>query len=69
MRGLPGRRSLKDRIHGIKMLILDVDGVMTDGGIILGPGSMELKRFDARDGMGIALARAAGSSALISRWT
>src|SRR4030042_2562046 len=51
---------LDERIQRIKMLILDVDGVMTDGGIILGPGSMELKRFDARDGMGIALARAAG---------
>jgi 3-deoxy-D-manno-octulosonate 8-phosphate phosphatase (KDO 8-P phosphatase) len=51
---------LNDRIRRIKMLILDVDGVMTDGGIILGTGSMELKRFDARDGMGIALAKAAG---------
>jgi 3-deoxy-D-manno-octulosonate 8-phosphate phosphatase (KDO 8-P phosphatase) len=42
------------------MLILDVDGVMTDGGIILGPGSMELKRFHVKDGMGIKLAKAAG---------
>jgi YrbI family 3-deoxy-D-manno-octulosonate 8-phosphate phosphatase len=42
------------------MLLLDVDGVMTDGGIILGPGSMELKRFHVRDGMGITLAKASG---------
>ncbi len=51
---------IEQRIQTIKMLILDVDGVMTDGGIILGPGSMELKRFHVRDGMGIAMAKAAG---------
>ncbi len=49
-----------ERIQTIKMLIIDVDGVMTDGGIILGPGSIELKRFHVRDGMGITLAKAAG---------
>lgn len=49
-----------ERIQRIKMLIIDVDGVMTDGGIILDPGSMELKRFHVRDGMGVTLAKAAG---------
>jgi len=44
----------------IRMLLLDVDGVMTDGGILLGSHSIELKKFDAHDGMGIALAKAAG---------
>ena len=28
---------IRDRIKRIKMLLLDVDGVMTDGGVILGP--------------------------------
>jgi 3-deoxy-D-manno-octulosonate 8-phosphate phosphatase (KDO 8-P phosphatase) len=51
---------LKKRMKRIKMLLMDVDGVMTDGGIVLGPGSMEIKRFDVQDGMGITLARAAG---------
>jgi 3-deoxy-D-manno-octulosonate 8-phosphate phosphatase (KDO 8-P phosphatase) len=51
---------IEERIQRIKMLIIDVDGVMTDGGIILGPGSMELKRFHVRDGMGVTLAKAAG---------
>ena len=51
---------LTARIRRIKMLLLDVDGVMTDGGIILGPGEVELKRFHVHDGMGITLARAAG---------
>lgn len=42
------------------MLILDVDGVMTDGGIILIGDDMEAKRFDVHDGMGINLAIDAG---------
>ncbi len=48
------------RAKRIKMLLLDVDGVMTDGGVILGPGKMELKKFNIHDGMGVTLARAAG---------
>jgi len=46
-------------VSKIKMIILDVDGTLTDGGIILGP-DIELKRFDVQDGMGIALARSVG---------
>jgi 3-deoxy-D-manno-octulosonate 8-phosphate phosphatase (KDO 8-P phosphatase) len=42
------------------MLLLDVDGVLTDGGIILIGKDGEAKRFDVQDGMGITLARAAG---------
>lgn len=42
------------------MLLLDVDGVLTDGGIILIDGHGESKRFDVQDGMGVNLARAAG---------
>ena len=42
------------------MLLLDVDGVMTDGGIILIGQEGEAKRFDVQDGMGINLAKAAG---------
>lgn len=44
----------------IKMLLLDVDGVMTDGGILLGSDSIEIKKFHVHDGMGIALAKASG---------
>jgi 3-deoxy-D-manno-octulosonate 8-phosphate phosphatase (KDO 8-P phosphatase) len=53
-------RDLSKRIKRIKMLLMDVDGVMTDGGVILGPGGLELKRFGAQDGVGIALAKIAG---------
>ena len=51
---------IRDRIKRIKMLLLDVDGVMTDGGVILGPGRIELKKFNTYDGLGITLAKAAG---------
>jgi len=51
---------IKRKISLIKLILLDVDGVMTDGGIILGPGDIELKRFHVQDGMGITLAKAAG---------
>lgn len=39
---------------------MDVDGTLTDGGIIFIGGDAEAKRFDVQDGMGITLARAAG---------
>lgn len=53
-------KGIAKRIRQIQMLLLDVDGVMTDGGVILGPGGLELKRFGAQDGVGIALAKLAG---------
>ncbi len=48
-----------------KLLILDVDGVMTDGGIYYGPDGIKLKRFSVRDGMGVARLQAAGISCAI----
>jgi 3-deoxy-D-manno-octulosonate 8-phosphate phosphatase (KDO 8-P phosphatase) len=44
----------------IKWIIMDVDGVMTDGGIIFSSDKSESKRFHVRDGHGITLARKAG---------
>ncbi len=37
----------------IKLLVLDVDGTLTDGGIYLMPDGTELKRFNTKDGLGI----------------
>lgn len=45
----------------IKLLILDVDGVMTDGGMIYADTDLELKRFNTRDGVGIKRALEAGA--------
>lgn len=44
----------------IRLLIVDVDGVMTDGGIILDDKGNELKRFHVRDGHGIKMLIRAG---------
>ncbi|MDR7239966.1 KdsC family phosphatase [Neobacillus drentensis] len=41
----------------IKLIILDVDGVLTDGKITVGTDGMEIKSFHVKDGMGISLAK------------
>ncbi|ADH86020.1 KdsC family phosphatase [Desulfurivibrio alkaliphilus] len=45
---------------GIKLLLLDVDGVLTDSTIVYGPEGYEMKSFSTRDGLGIRLLREAG---------
>ena len=42
------------------MLLLDVDGVLTDGSLVYGSQHEELKTFNVRDGLGIRLALEAG---------
>ncbi len=44
----------------IRLLVLDVDGVLTDGTLLLGAGDEECKSFHTRDGAGLALWRDAG---------
>lgn len=44
----------------IKLLLLDVDGVMTDGRIIYDNNGVETKAFDVKDGHGIKLVQRAG---------
>lgn len=60
MPGQPDSQEIRELAVNLRMLILDVDGVLTDGGIILIGPDLEAKRFDVQDGMGIRLARAAG---------
>ena len=43
----------------IRLLVLDVDGTMTDGGVYYDSAGNELKKFAIKDGAGIVLARAA----------
>ncbi|MDP2167389.1 MAG: HAD-IIIA family hydrolase [Thermodesulfovibrionales bacterium] len=54
------KKQLEIIARNIKLLILDVDGVMTDGGIILDNEGNELKTFHVRDGHGIKLLMNAG---------
>ncbi len=49
----------------LRALVLDVDGVLTDGGIVLDAGGGESKRFHARDGIGVKLALTAGWRVLL----
>jgi 3-deoxy-D-manno-octulosonate 8-phosphate phosphatase (KDO 8-P phosphatase) len=51
---------MDNQIRNIKMLILDVDGVMTDGGIYFTDQGDELKRFSSLDGHGITMLRKVG---------
>ena len=44
----------------IKMLILDVDGTMTDAGIYITDDGRQFKKYNARDGIGVRMAMRAG---------
>ena len=48
------------RLRQIKLLVLDVDGVLTDGGLWFDASGQLTKRFDVRDGLGIRLLQQAG---------
>ncbi len=68
---------MRERAKKVKMLILDIDGVMTDGRIIYDTRGNELKCFNVLDGMGlvllgqakikVALITAKGSKAVLRR--
>ena len=47
-------------MHEIKAIAMDVDGVLTDGGVWWGPNGEEWKRFHFADIMGLSLARKSG---------
>jgi YrbI family 3-deoxy-D-manno-octulosonate 8-phosphate phosphatase len=49
----------------IRLLVLDVDGVLTDGGLFYGADGEQLKRFNVRDGLGIKLLQQAGVTVAI----
>ena len=56
---------LRAKAERIAVLVLDVDGVLTDGGIWYTDRGDELKRFHARDGLGLNLWRRAGGRAAV----
>jgi 3-deoxy-D-manno-octulosonate 8-phosphate phosphatase (KDO 8-P phosphatase) len=51
---------LDQRCRTIQLILSDVDGVLTDGGIVFDNQGIETKRFHVRDGMGIRLWQKAG---------
>jgi 3-deoxy-D-manno-octulosonate 8-phosphate phosphatase (KDO 8-P phosphatase) len=55
-----GLMSLEQFCRPIKIILSDVDGVLTDGGIVIDNAGIETKRFHVRDGLGIRLWQKAG---------
>jgi YrbI family 3-deoxy-D-manno-octulosonate 8-phosphate phosphatase len=49
----------------VRLLCVDVDGVLTDAGMYYGPDGEVLKKFNTRDGMGLARVRDAGVAVAI----
>lgn len=41
----------------VELIVLDADGVLTDGKLYIGPNGEEFKSFHVKDGMGLSLAR------------
>lgn len=47
--------SIKEKARGIKLVVFDVDGVLTDGTLIYSENGEEVKHFNVKDGVGIKL--------------
>jgi len=52
--------ALRGKIKGIKLVAMDVDGVLTDGGMYYSESGDEIKKFHSQDGMGIKLLQGSG---------
>ena len=57
--------SVRARAERVRLLCIDVDGVLTDAGMYYGPDGEVLKRFNTRDGMGLARVRDVGVAVAI----
>jgi len=53
------RLNLEARLRRVKLLLTDVDGVMTDGSVFITPEA-EIKQFGIQDGLGLMLLRKCG---------
>ena len=56
------RRRIRSKLAALELLVLDVDGVLTDGGLWFSSEGQLQKRFDVRDGLGIKLLQQEGLS-------
>ena len=59
-RDMDSEEQLQERAAKVKLVVFDVDGVLTDGGLYYGPQGEAMKRFDVKDGHSIVLARLTG---------
>jgi len=53
-------RLLRPRLRAIRLLVCDVDGVLTDGGLHYNEDGRVVKRFDVRDGLAVRMLQRAG---------
>ena len=53
-------KDILKRAEQIELTIFDVDGVLTDGGLMLGENGNEYKVFHSRDGLGLVMLRDSG---------
>ena len=53
-------RLLRPRLRRIQLLVCDVDGVLTDGGLHYDEAGRVVKRFDVRDGLAVRMLQRAG---------
>lgn len=58
--GMVSEEELQSLLASVKLLALDVDGVLTDAGLYYSDSGEELKKFNAKDGMGMKLLMEAG---------
>jgi len=54
------KQAIRKRAARIRLVILDIDGVLTDGSLFLGDDGQEFKAFNARDGHGMVLLQETG---------
>jgi 3-deoxy-D-manno-octulosonate 8-phosphate phosphatase (KDO 8-P phosphatase) len=56
-----------ERARGVRLMVFDVDGVLTDGTLLYGPAGEEMKAFHSHDGLGLKMLAASGvACALLS---
>ena len=64
---MPDTDDLNTRLARVQLLLLDVDGVLTDGGVAWNNQGIEAKTFNIRDGLGIKLwQRAGGQTGIVT---
>jgi 3-deoxy-D-manno-octulosonate 8-phosphate phosphatase (KDO 8-P phosphatase) len=56
----PAVESVQEKLSAVRLIAMDIDGVLTDGTVEIVPGGPEIKRFHVADGLGLQLAMNAG---------
>jgi YrbI family 3-deoxy-D-manno-octulosonate 8-phosphate phosphatase len=59
------RKSLQKKLRNIKIILSDIDGVLTDGGMYYSTNGEIMKKFNTKDGMGIELLKQIGIETIL----